>query len=172
MTMDMIAKGARMQVLKLIISVAVVWLWLTWAGSPRAEDTIHTWTDEQGVRHFSDSEPMEDGRNPEIYIQGGNETPSSNQEARRRSSFDNMVESARIEANRLEQERKQAEAERKRRQKEEAEQRRQAAIEAKRGELQKKIDALMNRALSRTFSQGMRDNQIKAIQEQIDQLEK
>ena len=155
-------------ILRLILAGVISWVA---AISPlSAGETIHTWTDSEGVRHFSTSAPPEDAQNHEIFIQGDNGPADNAQVDMRRPSYNNMVDEVRVEANRLEQERLQSEKEKKKREKKAAQKRRQDAIEAKRLELQKKIDALMGRALSPTFSKGMRDSQIKAIREQIKQL--
>lgn len=153
------------------MGAVVVLVWAAAQATPQAAQTIYTWTDANGVRHYTTSAPPADAVDPEIYIQGGNETGPADQGNARRESFDNMVERARIEAERLEQERLEAERTRERQEREAAEKRRQAELAAKRRALQEKIDALRGRALSPTFSQGMRDSQIEALQAQIDQLE-
>jgi poly(A) polymerase Pap1 len=157
-------------ILRLI--VAGVLSWATVIGTLWAAETIHTWIDSEGVRHFSTTAPPENVRYHEILVQEDDGSGSTSQDNMRRQSYDSMVEKAKTEAGRLEQERLQVEAEKRKREKEEAQKRRDAVIEAKRRELQKKIDALNQRALSPTFSKGMRDSQIKAIQEEIEQMGK
>lgn len=157
-------------ILRLIL--AGVLSWATLIGTLWAAETIHTWIDNEGIRHFSTTAPPENARNHEILIQEDDGSGSASQDNARRQSYDDMVDKAKTEARRVEQERRQVEAERRNREKEAAQKRRDAVIEAKRLELQKKIDALNGRALSPTFSKGMRDSQIKAIQEEIEKLEK
>ncbi|MEJ2039551.1 MAG: DUF4124 domain-containing protein [Desulfosarcinaceae bacterium] len=136
----------------------------------QAGDTIYTWTDSDGVKHYSTTAPADEKVKPEVYVKGDGNGPAEPDNGRRRS-FDSMVDNARNESRRLEQERIKAEALRRKQEKEAAENRRREAVETRRRELQKQIDALKGRGLSPTFSQGMRDSQIKAIQEQMDQLD-
>ena len=137
----------------------------------QADDTIYTWTDSNGVKHYSTTAPADEGVKPDVYIKGDG-TGAAGPENERRRSFDSMVESARNRSKQLEQERLRDEALRRKQEKEAAENRRREAVEAQRRELQRQIDALKARGLSPTFSKGMRDSQIKAIQEKMDQLDK
>ena len=137
----------------------------------RAGDTIYTWTDSEGVKHYSTTAPADEKVKPEVYVKGDGNGPAEPDNGRRRS-FDSMVDNARNESRRLEQERLRDEALRRKQEKEAAENRRREAVEARRRELQRQIDALKARGLSPTFSKGMRDSQIKAIQEKMDQLDK
>jgi hypothetical protein len=148
-----------------IIGFAV---WILLPGDIAQAETIYTWTDADGVKRYSNSQPPEDARHvrtiEEIPYNQGNED-------RNQQAFDQMVDEAGREADEhfkeqaekkandavLEQaQRKQVQSER---------------IAAQRAELQKKIDAIQGRALGPTFTQGMKDNQIKQIQDQIDNLE-
>ena len=157
-------------ILRLIM--AIVLCWVTVSGVSRAGETIHSWTDSKGVRHFSTTLPPEGALNQKTFIQEDNDSDSSPQGNEKRMSYDVMVDAARIETNRLDRERSQAKALRQKQEKDAAEKRREDAFQAKRRELQKQIDALMGRALSRTYSKGMRDSQIKAIKDKMAQLEK
>ena len=130
--------------------------------------TIYTWTDADGVRRYSNTEPPEGVDGVEIIdeIQGDYSDDDS-----ARSEYDRMVEKASQEADEhfAEQEKEKARAA------EAEKQRRQAAqedrIAAERQKLQAEIDAIDARGLGPTFSAGQKAAMIKAIQEKIDRLE-
>jgi hypothetical protein len=137
-------------------------------GQPVIADTIYTWTDADGVKRYSNSQPPDDAENVQTiqeieYDQAGDD--------RTRQEFDRMVEDASQNADRHFEEQAQQEA-----QEAEAEQQQQQdaetqRIEAERAKLQKEIDDIEGRALGPTFTTGMKENQIRLIQEKIDQLE-
>lgn len=135
--------------------------------SPVLGDGIYTWTDEKGVKRFSDHPP----ENVENYekIEGNTSQSPSNDEVR--PGLKKMLDDVKAQ-NREDDARRTKEAAA---QKEAEERAAQAAKEAKnkaeRDRLQQQIDDLNNRALSPTYTQGMRENQIKEIQKKIDALE-
>lgn len=130
--------------------------------------TIYTWTDADGVKRYSNSQPPEDVENlqsiPEIqYDQAGDD--------QNRQTYNRMVEDASQSADRHFEEQAQQKA-----QAAQAERTQQMAAQAQRNEeerakLQKNIDDLKGRALSTTFSKGQKEYLIKQVQEKIDQLE-
>jgi hypothetical protein len=134
---------------------------------------IYTWTDSNGTLHFSNEPPPEGARNVEIIesTSSPDTTETEPSESENRRAYERMVEKAKAEARELEKARKAreaaAEAEKQRR----AQEARDARVEAERAKLQKEIDDIQARGLSRTFSQGMKDNLIRKVQEQIDRLE-
>jgi hypothetical protein len=131
---------------------------------PAFGDTIYIWTDKNGVKRFSDQPPA--GGEEFETVQGEKaETEKDNREG-----LQQMFQQVEQENREAEQRRAEREAERKAEAERRAEAAKQARIQAERDRLQEQIDALNKRALSPTFTQGMRDNQIKALQEQIDQL--
>ena len=135
---------------------------------PVIADTIYSWTDADGVKRYSNSQPPDDAKNiqpiEEIeYEQAGDD--------RIRQEFDRMVEDASQNADRHFQQQEETKA-----QEAEAEQQQQQdaaaqRAEAERAKLQKEIDDIQGRALGPTFTTGMKENQIRLIQEKIDQLE-
>ena len=144
-------------------------LLLLLAGGSLAADTIYTWTNAQGVRHFSNTRPPDDVEKVET-IEGVRLTPGDDTQARQ--AFERMAQEAGEEADRFYKEQEQQRA-----QAAEARQQQQAAqdserIAAERARLQQEIAALEGRGLSRTFSAGMRENLIQQLQEQIDRLPK
>lgn len=134
---------------------------------------IYTWTDSNGTLHFSNEPPPEGARNVKILesTPSADTTGTEPSENENRQAYERMVEKAKTEARKLEKERKAkeaaAEAEKQRRAKEA----RNARVAAERAKLQKEIDAIQARGLSPTFSQGMKDNLTRKVQERIDKLE-
>ena len=137
-------------------------------GNTVIADTIYTWTDADGVKRYSNSKPPEDVENVQTiqeiqYDQRGDD--------QRRQEYDRMVEDASQSADRhfkeqAEQKAQNAKAERRQQLEAQAQQ-----IEKTRSKLQKAIDDLEGRALSRTFSNGQKEYLIKQVEEKIDQLE-
>lgn len=134
---------------------------------------IYTWTDSNGTLHFSNEPPPEGTRNVEIMesAPSTDTTETEPSESENRRAYERMVEKAKAEARELEKERKAreaaAEAEKQRR----AEKARNARVAVERAKLQKEIDDIQARGLNPTFSQGMKDNLIRKVQERIDRLE-
>lgn len=137
-------------------------------GNAASAGTIYTWTDADGVKHYSNEQPPEDNENVQTieevqYDQAGAE--------RNRQEYNRMVKEASEKADRHfnEQAREKARKE---------EERRQQQIEAKgqriaeqRARLEKEIQTIRNRALGPNFTKGMQDNLVRQLQEKIDQLE-
>lgn len=130
--------------------------------------TIYTWTDADGVKRYSNSQPPEYARD----VQTIEEVDTSQQgDDLQRQEFDRMAEEAGKEADRHfeeQAEKKAQEAEADRQQQLEDQNQR---IEEELSKLQKEIDDLKGRGLGPTFSAGMRDNQINLVQKKIDLLE-
>lgn len=149
-------------------TVLTMILWLIAIGNPAPAGTIYTWTDADGVKHYSNSQPPAEADNvltiEEVeYDQVGAD--------RNREEFNRMVEGASEEANRHfdQQTRKKAQQAAKRQRQETEARERQSAEEKAR--LMKEIEAIQNRALGPNFTQGMRDNLVRQLQEKIDQLD-
>ena len=131
---------------------------------PAFGDTIYIWTDKKGVKRFSDQPPADVEKFETVQ---GEAAGAENENREGLQQMFNQVEQENREADQRRAEKeaaRKAEAERK------AEAAKEARIKAERNRLQQQIDALNKRALSSTFTQGMRDNQIKPLQEQIDKL--
>jgi hypothetical protein len=143
--------------------------WLL-AGVPGPADTVFTWTDDKGIKHFSDTPP------PETSVQTLSIEPRSSalpppEQAPRRSTYDQMVEESRREADQMERKRK-LEAEKLAAQKElERRSLLNAKIQTEKRRLADQIQQLRQRALSPTYPEGMRSAQIKAIEDQLKTLE-
>ncbi len=152
------------------IAVCFIIVWLM-AAAPSGAGTIYTWTDKDGNKRFSNEPPPEGVTEYQVQTMPSSATSAETPGQNRRPEYDRMVEEAKAERRQLEQERKAAEAAKAAERKRQAELERQSRIDAQRKELEREIEAIRNRALSPTFSKGMQEAQIKAIQEQIDQLE-
>lgn len=137
-------------------------------GSTVVAKTIYTWTDADGVKRYSNSQPPEDAEN----VQTMQEIPYDQREDdQSRRQYDRMVEDASKSADQYfekQADKKAQEKEARRQQHLEAQARR---IEKERAKLQKEIDEIQGRGLSRTFSSGQKAYLIKQVQEKINQLE-
>jgi len=137
-------------------------------GSTVVYATIYTWTDANGVKRYSNSQPPENAKN----VQTIEETHSNqNADAQNRQEYDRMVEDASKNADRqferqAEKKAQEAAARQKQQQMEQAQR-----VARERDRLQKKIDAIKNRGLGPTFTTGMKANLIKQVQDRIDRLE-
>ena len=137
-------------------------------GSLALAGTIYTWTDANGVKHYSNQQPPEGAENVQAMdeVQYDSVGADSN-----RQEYDHMVEKASEEADRqieAQDRKKEQQAKQQNRLKQEAHARQVAEEKAR---LMNEIEALQNRALGPTFTQGMRDNLIQQIREKIDRLD-
>ncbi|MBC2745213.1 MAG: DUF4124 domain-containing protein [Desulfosarcina sp.] len=136
-------------------------------GNAVIADTIYTWTDADGIKRYSNSQPPEDAENVQTiqeiqYDQRGDDQS--------RQEYDRMVKDASESADRHFEEQadkkaREAKAERERQLEERARQ-----IEEERSKLQKEIDDLKGRAIGPTFSPGQKEYLIKQVQEKINRL--
>jgi hypothetical protein len=128
-------------------------------------DSIYTWTDENGVKRFSNKKPD--------HITDFEVIPAvpAGEDDGKREAYLRMMEQVERERRQRELEVQREAAARAEEEKQKAQAERQAHIDAERNRLQRQIDDLNNRALSIYFTQGMRDAQIEEIQKQIDALE-
>lgn len=136
-----------------------------------SSDTIYTWTDANGVQQFSNDPP----KNVENYQQIETQDIRPDSPAagnNRRSGYDRMVQRATQEARQLEAQRRAKEAAQAAEEKRLAEKRHQEEIAPEHNRLLEQLEAVKNRAVSPTFSPGMKQARIKEIQAQIDALEK
>jgi len=139
--------------------------------TPATAGTIYSWTDAEGKQHFSDKQPPETIKNYKVIKTKPNASDKKAQASERRSSYDSMADRARQESDQLDQQRRAEDKAREIQEKQEAEARRKAKNEPELRRLEKAIKDLENRALSRTFSQGMKNAQIEALRKQIKQLD-
>ncbi len=144
--------------------------WLIIAAGQLPADTIYSWTDEQGVKHFSNTPPSD--QNIQFSeTESQSETPADSETGQRRDTYDQMVESAHQEAGELERKRRLEAEEAAARKEQEQRRRLEAQKAAERQRLEDQIRQLRQRALSRTYSEGMRSAQIRALEDQIRELD-
>jgi type IV secretory pathway VirB10-like protein len=140
--------------------------WLLCAVAPVPADTIFTWTDDRGFRHFSDTPPPEATGEP-IKVAP---PPSAPEADPRRPAYDQMVEEYRRETDEMERTRK-LEAEKAAAQKEqERRSRRDEKVRSEKKRLADQIQQLRQRAPSPTYPAGMRSAQIRAIEKRLEEL--
>ena len=138
-------------------------------GNAATAGTIYTWTDADGVKRYSNSQPPEGVDNVQTIDEV--EYDPTGEEDRRRE-FNRMAEQAGEEADEHfdNQARKKARQDAQRiRLKKEAKSRQ---TDEEKARLRKAIGALENRALGPNFTKGMRDNLIRPLQNKLDKLEK
>ena len=138
-------------------------------GSPSWAGTIYTWTDADGVKRYSNSQPPEDVEDVQTIDEV--EYDDTDAESRRRD-FDRMAEEAGEEADKHFESQARQQARQEAQQKKRKEEARNQQIAAEKARLMKKIEALQNRGLGPNFTKGMRDNLIRPLQDKLDQLEK
>jgi hypothetical protein len=138
---------------------------------PAVAGTIYTWTDSNGKQHFSDAPPPETVSDYKVIETAPGSSGQKNSSSERRFRYDQMVEKAKKEALESEEQRRKEEKARAIQEKQEAEARRKARIEPERRRIEQAIRDLENRALSPTFSLGMKKAQIEALRKELKELE-
>lgn len=150
-----------------IISFVVTWLCLVPLVSA---ESIYTWVDKKGIKQFSNEPPPADVEHYQRYESLSQSQAEQNAPQERRKSYDTMVEEAKREALRTEQERLSRERAREAAQKHDADTKLAKKVDTERQRLKGLMEKARNRGLSRTYSQGMRQNKVDSIQKQLDQL--
>jgi len=153
-------------------SVAVLLIALLFLSPPAFADKIYSWVGQDGTKWFSNEPPPEGIKEFEVITTPGSPDGASAPANNRRPGFDQMVDQAGFQADALESERLAKERRAEVLKKRQAEKERKAKNQARRQLLEDKITAIRNRAVSPTYSQGMKEAQILEIQKQIDQLKK
>ena len=139
---------------------------------PAAAGTIFSWVDADGEQRFSDQPPPNTVKEFKTIQTAPNASDPLNSPTERRSSYDQMVENARQESQQTEQKRREEAEARALQEKREAEAQHKARTEPERQRINKKIQELEKRALSPTFSLGMKQAQIAKLRKQLKQLDK
>ncbi len=157
-------KKTILPVLALIFLAAAV-------ATATASDKIFFWTDENGVKHYTDTGRPGDGPEAaDVEVEG--KITSKNRPLRRRPAYDKMDRGVNAEtANREAQERKEK-LKKEQKEKEKAAALRKAEITAKKAVIQAQIAAIQARGLGPYYTKGMKEAQIKPLQEKLDELEK
>lgn len=136
-------------------------------GSPALAGTIYTWTDDEGVKRFSNAQPPDGAENVQAMQEIQDEQSQQNRQA-----FDRMVEDASQEADRHFEEQAQQKAQDEQEQLDRQQQVQDQRIAQERARLQREIDAIEGRGLGPKFTLGMKENLIRQTQEKIDRLER
>jgi hypothetical protein len=134
-----------------------------------ADESIYTWTDNNGVKRFSDRQP-EDVKHYDTIRISPDQSEFGAPAGDSRPEYDQMIENIRQEKQLTEQERIQAEADRVSEEKRNADTRKKDRIEAERRQLQEKIDDLKKRPTGRAYSQNLKNARIEEIEKQLDKL--
>jgi superfamily I DNA and RNA helicase len=134
-------------------------------------ETIYTWKDKDGVMKFSNEQPPEDVADFKTIVTPDAEANDSAPEARRRSSFDQMVKQASEAAHISNEQRIRIAAEKAAKQQRIAKEQQEAQRQAERKRLESRIEAIEKRAVSRTYPNGMKQAQIEALRKEIEKLE-
>jgi hypothetical protein len=139
--------------------------------SSTGAETIYTWKDKDGVMKFSNEQPPEDVTDYKTIVTPDTAADDSAQEGRRRSSFDQMVQHASEAANISNEQRTKRALEKAAEQQRIAEDQQEARRQAERKRLESRIEAIKKRAVSRTYSYGMKQAQIEALRKEIEKLD-
>jgi molecular chaperone GrpE (heat shock protein) len=139
--------------------------------TPALSDTIYSWTDEQGVLRFSNDPPPENVKQFDKLESQPPSTTTPDSGPQRRSSYDQMVQRSEQETRQIEQQRQQEARDKAEDLRRRAEAKRKAETAAARRRLEEQIEAIKKRAVSPTYSQGMKQSQIDRLRKQIEQLE-
>ncbi|MGD9007045.1 MAG: DUF4124 domain-containing protein [Desulfobacteraceae bacterium] len=151
--------------------LCLIGLWIIVCLAPPAiAETIYTWIDSGGKQHFSDEPPPDTVTDYKEIQTGPDSSGQTNLSRERRDSYDQMVEKAGKETLQSEQQRRKEARARAIQEKREAEKRRKARIEPERRRLEQAIKDLENRALSPTFSMGMKKAQIELLRKELEAL--
>ncbi len=151
---------------KILGALILFWFGFTTA---LAGDKIYQWVDENGVKHYSDVAPEGDQEVTVTQAQDGAQPDTGG--VRNRKNFDKLVEQLNKETAASEAESKRRLEAEERRQRQEAEKKRQARLEKERKAILKQIELVEKRALSPTFTEGMRKAQLEKLKKQLQQLQ-
>ena len=149
------------------IFMALALLWFGFS-SASAGDVIYQWVDEKGVKHFSDVAP--EGNRKVTVVPGQGQSRPDPESDKQRKSFDSLVEQLNKETAASEAERKRRLEAEERQHQREAEAKRREQLEKKRKAILKEIEMIEKRALSPTFTEGMRKARLEKLKKQLQEL--
>ena len=130
-------------------------------------DTVYSWTDEIGVKRYSNSHPPQNARQVESMQELPFEASGSDE---RRRAYDRMVEESAKEAERQFEEHAREEARRAAARKQKTHRQEAERVAEEQARLLEQIEEIRNRGYSASFTKGMQDNLIREVQEKLDQL--
>lgn len=152
---------------KIAICLPIILLWVC---SGLSAENIYNWTDKNGIRRFSDQPPPREVKQYKTIQVQPDQSSEQEPAADSRPGYDRMVEKAKGETQKDEQESIQGEASGAAEEKQNAEASMKARVEAERQRLYEKIDAINKRPLSRTYDHSFKQARIDEIQKQLDKL--
>ena len=150
-------------------SAVLVFIIMLWVCPCLAGENIYTWTDNNGVKRFSDRQP-DDVKHYDTIRISPDQSKYGVPDGGSRSEYDQMIERVRQEQQQTEQERFQAGADRATEEKRDEDAHKKERIEAERRQLQEKLDDLKKRPTGRTYSQSLKNARIEEIEKQLDKL--
>jgi len=151
---------------KAAISLIIIALWFY---PCLAAENIYNWTDENGIKRFSDQPPPRSVKQYKTIEVPPDQSTEQEPGVGSRPGYDSMVEKIRSET---EQGGIQGEASGAAEEKRNPESNINERVEAERRRLNEKIDAINKRPLSRTYNHSFKQARIDEIQKQLDKLNK
>ena len=138
-------------------------------GQPVFANTIYTWTDADGVKRYSNSQPPDDAENVQAIQEIQYDQHRGDQS---RQKYNRMVEDASRSADQHFKEQAQKKVRNAKAKREQQQEKQARQIESELAKLQNEIDDLNGRGLSPTFSSGQKEHLIKQAQEKINTLKR
>ncbi len=154
-----------------IAVIPAVLIFVLWVYPGLASENIYNWTDENGIKRFSDQPPPLNVKHYNTIRIPPDRSSGQQPGVDNRPGYENMVEKVKSETLQREQESMKEEASKAAEEKRNAESGVKARIEAERQRLNEKIDAINKRPLSRTYDQSFKQARINEIQKQLDRLD-
>ncbi len=139
------------------------------AADPLPADTIYMWIDDQGIKHFSNLPPPK-GVGQTFKIETRTSTLPCEGSKPRRRAYDQMVEEYQDQAAQMENDSRRAIERQSAREQLNRKDQLDEKVRYERQRLEYQIQQLRRRAVSPTYSQGMRSGQIQALEEQRQML--
>ncbi len=143
---------------------------IQWPFTAAHAGTIYSWEGKDGNLRFSGEPPPEGITEYQTIATEAVDEYGPKPENRRRPSYDSMVQEALREADRSRAERQEREAALAAEKARIAEEKRQARIQAEQKRLEQQIQTIKARAVSPTFPNGMKQAQIEALREELENL--
>lgn len=153
-----------------IAVIPAVLIIVLWVYPGLAAENIYNWTDQNGIRRFSDQPPPLNVKQYKTIRIPPDQSSGEQPGVDNRPGYDSMVENVKGEARKHEQERMQQEASRTAEEKQNAESDMKARVEAERQRLNEIIDSINKRPLSRTYDKSFKQARIDEVQKQIEKL--
>lgn len=152
------------------VAISSVLIIVLWVCPGLAAENIYNWTDENGIKRFSDQPPPLNVKQYKTIQIPPDQSSGQQPGVDNRPGYESMVEKVKSETLQREQESMKEEASKGAEEKRKAESGMKARVEAERQRLNEKIDTINKRPLSRTYDQSFKQARINEIQKQLDRL--